>query len=48
MTAVEEVAAPTVDPDLAAYIERTVAAAPPLTREQADELAVLFRRERKA
>jgi len=28
---------------LAAYITRTVAAAPPLTRQQADELAVLFR-----
>jgi hypothetical protein len=28
---------------LAAYIRKTVAAAPPLTHEQADELALLFR-----
>lgn len=32
------------DPDaLAAYIARTVAAAPPLSREQADRLALLLR-----
>jgi len=29
--------------ELAAYIRKTVAAAPPLTHKQADELALIFR-----